>query len=206
MKNSNVLTDPISILFEDDTGLFNEITQNYKMEDEIKFVVEYLKIEQTDKHMISNFELLLSWLSSKNIQLNFDYVLPQMITEGYVAKFWRNNDEKWLMNSFNDGSNDQILEFQLVSQNQYVIEHLTPGKRARIKVSDPFEMNDSKNDDFYNTLREDKTFTIECDKILYTDDISMTIEISTAQKIVQLMRFDDCIHQNQLLALKSYVR
>ena len=203
VRNASVLTDSI---FEDDAGLFDTITQNYKMEDEIKSVLEFLKIDQIDKHMIRNLELLLSWLSSKNTLLKFEYVLPQMVTEGYIAKFWRENEEKWLVNSFSDGIHDQILQFRFVDQNNFEIEHLTLGTRAQIKVSDEFGMNDSRNDNFYNALREIKTFTIECDKILHTDDISITIEISTAQKIVRLIRFDDCIRQNQLDALKSHVR
>ena len=67
-------------------------------------------------------------------------------------------------------------------------------------------MDDSKNDNFHNALRLNKTLTIECDKILYTDDISITIEIRAAQKVLRVIRFEDCIGQNQLNDLKSQVR
>ena len=122
VTNSSVLTDSI---FEDDLGLFDAITQNYKMEDEIKFVTDYLKNEQTDGHMIKNLELLLSWLSSQNTLLKFEYMLPEMIMESYVAKVWRDTGEEWLVNAFSDETHDKILQFHFVNPNQYRIEHLT---------------------------------------------------------------------------------
>ena len=65
-------------------------------------------------------------------------------------------------------------------------------------------MDDSKNDNFHNALRLNKTLAIECDKILYTDDISITFEIRTAQKVLRLIRFEDCIRQNQLNDLNRW--
>ena len=155
---------------------------------------------------MKNFGLLLSWLSSKHILLRFEYNLPEMITDGHLGKFWRKKSANWLFNAFCDGIHDQILQFRSVQPNRFVIDYLTLGTRARIKTSDLFEMNDSKNEDFYNALSENQIVTIECNRILKTDDISITIEIPAEQKIVRIIRIDECIRLNQLHVLKSNVR
>ena len=156
--------------------------------------------------MMRNLGLFLSWLSSKHILLRFEYDLPEMITDGYLAKFWRKNAENWLFKAFCDGIHDRILQFRSVHPNSFQIDYLTLGTRARIKTPDLFEMNDSKNVDFYNTLSENQIVTIECNRILKTDDISITIEIPAEQKIVRLIRIDECIRHNQFHVFKSNVR
>jgi len=179
------------------------------MEDEIKSVIEYVQIHRPHELMLRNLQLLFSWLSSKQILL-FEYDLPEMITYGHVATFWRGESENWLVNAFGEGIHDRILQFRSITKNDFPnhfqIEYLTTGTRARITTSDLFEMNDSKNADFYNALRQNEIVRIECNKILETDDISITIEITAEQKVLRLIRIDLCIRHNQFNALKSHVR
>lgn len=184
VQNPIVLT---SSLLENDGGLFDAVAESFTMEDEIKFFIEYLQIHQPDELMLKNLQILLSWLSSKHISLRFEYDLPEMIM-----------------------IHDQTLQFQSITKNDspnyFQIEYLTTGTRAHIATSDLFEMNDSKNADFYDALRHNEIVSIECNKILETDDISITIEITAEQKVLRLIRIDKCIRHNQLNALKSHVR
>ena len=151
----------------------------------------------------------MTWLSSKRVRLRFEYYLPELITDGYVAKLFRENEENWLINALSDQSSDeiydQILQFRSVDSNHFEIEYLTLGTKARIKSSAKFEMNDLRNTDFYNALRENEIVTIECNIILEIDDISVTIEIIPEQKVLRLIRIDQCIRHNQLNELKGHV-